>query len=221
MLSVWHRSRLGKELRSPQDLDRRTVATTSGLFGIDVLGFAILSNHFHLILRSRPDCVETWDDTEVARRWLMLCPVRKDQQCHAEEPSNVELNSIRNDKDRVTTIRSRLSDLSWWMRLLCQQIAVRANKEDKEDGRFFQSRYRAVRLLDEQALVACAAYVDLNPIRAALSETLEASDSSAIETRSAFLVRVGRQVWKPMFNARRAGDVSPLILLILRIAHNY
>ena len=47
-------------------------------FGIDLLGFAILSNHFHLILRSRPDVVATWDDTEVARRWLMLCPMRKD-----------------------------------------------------------------------------------------------------------------------------------------------
>ena len=39
-------------------------------FGIDLLGFAILSNHFHLILRSRPDVVKEWDDTEVARRWL-------------------------------------------------------------------------------------------------------------------------------------------------------
>ena len=44
-------------------------------FGIDLLGFAILSNHFHLILRTRPDVVATWDDQEVARRWLMLCPV--------------------------------------------------------------------------------------------------------------------------------------------------
>ncbi len=152
-------------------------------FGIDVLGFAILSNHFHLILRSRPDCVEKWDDTEVARRWLMLCPVRKDQQGHAAKPNDVELNSIRNDKDRVQTIRSRLSDVLWWMRLLCQQIAVRANKEDKEVGRFFQSRYRAVRLLDEQALVACAAYVDLNPIRATMSETLEASDFTSVQRR--------------------------------------
>ena len=37
-------------------------------FGIDLLGTAIMSNHFHLVLRSRPDVVETWDDTEVARR---------------------------------------------------------------------------------------------------------------------------------------------------------
>jgi hypothetical protein len=59
----------------------------------------------------------------------------------------------------------RLSDLGWWMRVLCQYIAVRANREDHELGKFWQSRFRAVRLLDEAALLACAAYVDLNPIR--------------------------------------------------------
>ena len=142
-------------------------------FGIDLLGFAILSNHFHLMLRSRPDCVEKWDDTEVARRWLMLCPVRKDAEGRAEEPNEMELNTIRNDPDRMKMMRTRLSDISWWMRLLCQNIAVRANHEDHEVGRFFQSRFRAVRLLDEQAMLACAAYIDLNPIRAAMAETLE------------------------------------------------
>jgi hypothetical protein len=33
-----------------------------------------MSNHIHLVLRSRPDVVDTWDDREVARRWLMICP---------------------------------------------------------------------------------------------------------------------------------------------------
>jgi hypothetical protein len=51
------------------------------------------------------------------------------------------------------------------MRLLSQNIAQRANKEDGELGKFWQARYRAVRLLDETAILACAAYVDLNPIR--------------------------------------------------------
>ena len=69
------------------------------------------------------------------------------------------------------------------MRLSCQHIAVRANHEDHEVGRFFQSRYRAVRLLDEQALLACAAYIDLNPIRAAMAETLESSDFTSVQRR--------------------------------------
>ncbi len=111
----------------------------------------------------------------------MLCPIRKDLERQAEEPNEFELNSIRNNPERLKMIRSRLSDISWWMGLLCQQIAVRSNHEDKEVGRFFQSRYRAVRLLDEQAFIACAAYVDLNPIRAAMAETIESSDFTSVQ----------------------------------------
>jgi len=155
----------------------------AGGFGIDLLGFAILSNHFHLILRSRPDVVATWNDTEVARRWLWLCPGRKHEDGSAAEPSECELNSLRHDPDRLAQIRSRLSDIAWWMRLLCQTIAIRANREDGETGKFWQSRYRAVRLLDESSLLACAAYVDLNPIRAALAETLESSDYTSVQRR--------------------------------------
>ncbi len=82
-----------------------------------------------------------------------------------EEPNEFELNLIRNDPRKLETIRLRLSDLGWWMRVLCHYIAVRANREDNELGKFWQSRFRAVRLLDEAALLACAAYVDLYPIR--------------------------------------------------------
>ena len=150
---------------------------------IDLLCFAILSNHFHLVLRSRPDVVATWDDSEVARRWLLLCPVRKHDDGTPKEPSEAELNAIRNDLVRLAEIRRRLSDISWWMRLVCQRIATRANHEDGEVGKFWQSRFRAVRLLDEESLLACAAYVDLNPIRAALAETLGESDFTSVQRR--------------------------------------
>ena len=70
------------------------------------------------------------------------------------------------------------------MRLLCQYIALRANGEDGEGlGRFWQGRYKAVRILDEEVLLACAAYIDLNPIRAALAETLEQSDYTSVQRR--------------------------------------
>ena len=155
----------------------------AGAFGVDLLAFSCLSNHFHLILRSRPDVVATWDDTEVARRWLLLCPIRKGDDAAPLEPNEFELNSIRHDPDRLAKIRRRLSDISWWMRLLCQDIAQRANREDGEVGKFFQSRFRAVRILDDESLLACAAYVDLNPIRAALAETLEHSDFTSVQRR--------------------------------------
>jgi REP element-mobilizing transposase RayT len=152
-------------------------------FGIDLLCQAIMSNHFHLVLRSRPDVVAEWDDSEVARRWLMLCPLRRDDNRQPLEPTEEELNSIRKDKDKLQQVRARLSDISWWMRLLSQNIAQRANRDDEEVGKFWQARYRAVRLLDETAILACAAYVDLNPIRAAMAETVETSDYTSAQKR--------------------------------------
>ncbi len=119
----------------------------------------------------------------------MLCPERRDKNGKPEEPSESELNHIRNDKAKLKVIRSRLSDISWWMRLLSQNIAQRANREDGEVGKFFQARYRAVRLLDETAILACAAYVDLNPIRAAIAETVEDSDFTSAQKRAAELRR--------------------------------
>ncbi len=167
-------------------------------FGIDLLAFAILSNHFHLILRSRPDVVNTWDDSEVARRWLMLCPKRKKNNRSPEEPNDFELNSIRNDPERLATIRTRLSDVSWWLRLLCQNIATRANLEDKQTGKFFQGRYRAVRIVDEESLLACAAYVDLNPIRAAMAESIEKSEHTSVQRRIQALPQSGPSDPSPM-----------------------
>ncbi|MFN7877048.1 MAG: transposase [Pirellula sp.] len=145
-------------------------------FGIDLLAFSLMSNHFHQVLRSRPDVVETWDDSEVARRWLMICPKRKDEKGNAMQPSDDELDKIRNNANEVLKIRNRLSDVSWWMRILCQRIGMRANREDKEVGKFFQGRFKAVRLLDDEAILACSVYVDLNPIRAAIAESIEGSD---------------------------------------------
>ena len=63
----------------------------AGSFAIDVLGFAVMSNHFHVILRNRPDIVDGWSDTEVARRWWMLCPARKTDDGQPEEPTQAEL----------------------------------------------------------------------------------------------------------------------------------
>lgn len=140
---------LGNDPVTKKNFDHRKVWIEDRLqqlaaaFGIDLLAFSCLSNHFHLILRSRPDVVATWDDTDVARRWLLLCPVRKSKDDTPAEPNEFELNSIRHDPERLATIRTRLSDISWWMRLLCQNIAQRANREDGEVGKFFQaSEYR-------------------------------------------------------------------------------
>jgi hypothetical protein len=57
----------------------------SGLFGIEVCSYAIMSNHLHLVLRNRPDRVELWSDAEVALRWRKLFPHRNDSVGRAGE----------------------------------------------------------------------------------------------------------------------------------------
>ena len=187
---------LGDDAVTGKNYDHRKVWIDEQLvhqakhFGIDLLCQAIMSNHIHLILRSRPDVVKQWSNEEVARRWLMLCPERRDEKRRPLEPTEFEVNSIVSNKEKLATVRSRLSDISWWMRLLSQNIAQRANREDSEVGKFWQARYRAVRLLDETAILACAAYVDLNPIRAAMAQTIETSDFTSAQKRfSVFGVR--------------------------------
>ncbi len=79
--------------------------------------------------------------------------------------------------------RERLSDISWYMRCLNEHIARQANQEDGCKGRFWEGRFKSQALLEEKALLACMAYVDLNPIRAGLSETLGESDYTSIRER--------------------------------------
>jgi len=116
----------------------------------------------------------------------MVSPLPRKKKCSDPanyEPTAVEIAMIVNCPERLAEVRLRLSDVSWWMRILCQKIAIRANMEDGELGKFWQNRFRAVRLLDEESLLACAAYVDLNPIRAAIAETLETSDFTSVQRR--------------------------------------
>lgn len=139
----------------------------SECFSIAIHAYAIMSNHLHIVIQVIPELIETWSDGDIAARWLRLFPSANDDDI------DLKRKRMLADPARLSVIRSRLSNLSWFMRCLAEPIARRANREDDCKGRFWEGRYKCQVLCDERALLAAMAYVDLNPIRAGVAERLD------------------------------------------------
>ena len=86
----------------------------AGVFGVDVMGFAVMSSHLHLILRNRPDVVTAWSDEEVAQHWWRLFPSRRDNDSSPAQPTKDELFLVTSNAERLMQIRLRLLSLSFW-----------------------------------------------------------------------------------------------------------
>jgi hypothetical protein len=155
----------------------------AAIFAIEVCAHAIMENHYHTILRTRPDIVAAWSDREVATRWLTLFPHHDGLNNAAGPPEEKQIAALVECTERIAELRKRLSSLSWFMGRLNEFIARAANKEDNVKGRFWESRFKCIALLDEAAIATCMVYVDLNPIRAGLASTPEGSDFTSIQER--------------------------------------
>lgn len=152
------------------------------VFAIDVCAFAVMSNHTHVVLHVDKEQALSWTDTEVLECWHKLhtgtlLTQRFMHTSSREQMSTVELNMVA---QTVDVYRQRLFDISWFMRCLNEYIAREANKEDQCTGRFWEGRFKCQALLDEPALIACMAYVDLNPVRASIAKTPEMSQHTSI-----------------------------------------
>ncbi len=152
------------------------------LFGIELCAYAIMSNHYHLVVRLNPKAIAALDDAAVIDRWgqVFSLPLTV-QRWRQGVPISIAERQVVNGLVRLW--RERLMSLSWFMRCLNEGIARTANAEDDCTGRFWEGRFKSQALLDEKALLTCMAYVDLNPIRAGIANTPETSDYTAIQRR--------------------------------------
>ncbi len=98
---------------------------------------AKLSNHLHLMLRTRPDIAKRWSRQEVARRWLTITHIAKCMFDGLTQVKEERIEQLARDKKKIQELRICLSSISWFMAILCKNIARRANNEDKCHGRFF------------------------------------------------------------------------------------
>jgi REP element-mobilizing transposase RayT len=179
----------GKDPLTGRSFDHRRHWIRSGLqrlaeaFAIDVGGFAVMANHFHVVLRQRPDLAKEWTAEEITRRWRHAFPKIRNFDGTPIVFPEAMIAAEAADQKIVEERRKRLSDLSWFMRGISEPVARRANAEDGCKGRFWEGRFRSVALLDDAAILACTAYVDLNPVRAGLAKTPESSTFTSARER--------------------------------------
>ncbi len=152
------------------------------IFAIDIAAYAIMSNHYHVVLHIDKPLTESWDRNQAIQHWHQLFTgnALSQRYLNGESLGQAELKKLDED---VLIWRHRLMDISWFMRVLNESIARQANTEDNCTGRFWEGRFKSQALLDEAALMACMAYVDLNPLRAKMAKTPETSDYTSIKQR--------------------------------------
>ncbi|MCB1753994.1 MAG: transposase [Gammaproteobacteria bacterium] len=154
----------------------------SQVFSIEIAAFAVMSNHHHVVLRVDAESVKTWSLDETIKRWHKVYNGTFLSQKFAAgySLSKAELSIVKRD---AAVWKERLISISWFMRALNEPIARAANVEDNCNGKFFESRFKSQALLDEKAILAAMAYVDLNPIRAGIAKTPEDSEYTSIKAR--------------------------------------
>ncbi len=156
----------------------------ASVFCMDICAYAVMGNHYHVVLRIAEDEAKALSLDEILVRWSALFSgnflANRYQSAARSEMSEAEIEKVR---EIAEDWRSRLADISWFMRCLNEFITRIANKEDGCKGRFWEGRFKSQALLDDVAVLACMTYVDLNPIRAGLAKTPESSAYTAIQER--------------------------------------
>jgi REP element-mobilizing transposase RayT len=152
------------------------------IFAVSVGGFSVLNNHLHVLVRLDPDLAGGWSDEDVARRWGRLFPPR-DKSRRPMAMSDDWIQWRLKDARWVAQARKRLQSLSWLMKCLKEPLARLANRQDNTRGTFFEGRFKSVAILDEEALLATCAYIDLNPVAAGIAPVPEASAHTSIKER--------------------------------------
>lgn len=175
-----HYSGKSYEHRRQWIVDR--IRLLSSLFAIDVCAYAVMSNHYHLVVKLSPASFDDLSNEEILARWCALFkgPLLVQRYRAGKSLTAAEMAAVL---DIIAVWRKKLCDISWFMRCLNQPIARQANLEDQCTGKFWECRFRSQALRSEEALLSCMVYVDLNPIRAEMAECPETSEYTSIKER--------------------------------------
>jgi len=121
----------------------------SKLYFVDVLGFALMGNHFHLVVRMYPE-------SEVSDEMIK-------NRLDKYYGDNLNLGEVC-----IADYRKRLTDLGAYVKDIKQSFTRYFNKKYGRRGFFWDGRFKSMIVQDGKSLVNLLAYVDLNPVRAGI-----------------------------------------------------
>ena len=121
----------------------------SSVYFTEVLGFCVMGNHFHLLVRMHAG--EGYSDEEVKRRYRLYYGEEKDREL---------------SEGQIPFFREKWSSLSEYVKEIKQGFSRFYNKAHHRKGFFWSERFKSVIVDNGETLINCLAYIDLNPIRA-------------------------------------------------------
>ncbi|SHO57750.1 transposase [Vibrio quintilis] len=171
----------GKSYEHRRQWVENRILELSQVYCIDICAYAVMHNHYHLVVHLNREKAEQLTNIEVIERWEaehLLPPIIQRYLRKTLTPAET-----RRCDTMIECWRQRLYSLSWLMKELNVEIARQANKEDDCTGHFWEGRFKSQALLDEKALLAAMTYVDLNPVRAKVNPTPETSEHTSVKKR--------------------------------------
>lgn len=150
-----------------REIFRCILRKAAAFSGVNVLTYAILSNHFHVLLDVPVQPV--LDDAELLWRVVALygavAASLYKERWNIWRRGGLDLLVEREQSD----LRRRMGDISPFMKLLKQRYSISYNQRHNRTGTLWEGRYVSILVEGEsRALSAIAAYIDLNPVRAGI-----------------------------------------------------
>jgi putative transposase len=126
----------------------------SKLYLVEILGFCLMGNHFHLLVKMFPEYKFT--DEDIKKRYVAF---------YGDDRSF--------SYGQVPSLREKLSNLSEFVREIKVGFARYYNRRYNRRGYFWGGRFKSVIVEKGETLINCLAYIDLNPLRAGLVDRPE------------------------------------------------
>jgi putative transposase len=150
----------------------------SGFYFVKPIGLTIMSNHFHLLIKSEPESY--YSDDQVKQRiekYLDKNKGKKKRKKKKDKDKDKEEEGEEVGEDegeeaisyiKLQRIKKQMADISEYVRAIKQTFSRWYNKMNNRTGYFWGDRFKSVLIEKGEALINCLAYIDLNPVRAGI-----------------------------------------------------